>query len=308
MILTVTANPAIDKAYFVDRFEMGQVHRPLRIAVSAGGKGLNVSRVAAILGETVTAMGFLGGSAGEFIRAEVEKMGIVAAFTPVAGETRTCINIADAAGRSGEMLEPGPQVDSAAKQAFFDEFARRLENCRIVCVSGSLPAGLSSGFYRRIVELAKAKSKPVIVDTSGKAMLDVVEDGPFMVKSNDEELAQLLGYVPESGADIQKALLLLREKGVQVPFVTLGGEGAMALLDGRFYRFRGPKVTVKSAVGSGDSTVAGIAVGLCAGMDMADAIRLGLAAGTANTQFDRTGYVSPELVKRYYPEITATVC
>ena len=63
MILTVTANPAIDKAYFVDRFEMGQVHRPLRIAASAGGKGLNVSRVATILGQTVTAMGFLGGSA-----------------------------------------------------------------------------------------------------------------------------------------------------------------------------------------------------------------------------------------------------
>ena len=308
MILTVTANPAIDKAYFVDRFEMGQVHRPLRIAASAGGKGLNVSRVATILGQTVTAMGFLGGSAGEFIRTEVEKMGITTAFTPVEGETRTCINIADSTGRSGELLEPGPEVSSTAEQAFFAEFAQRLEGCRIVCVSGSLPAGLSSDFYRRIVALGREKGKPVIVDTSGKAMLEIIEEGPFMVKPNDEELAQLLGYEAKSETDIQKALVLLKEKGVTVPFVTLGGDGAMALLDGRFYRFRGPKVTVKSAVGSGDSTVAGIAVGLCEGRDMVDAIRLGLACGTANTQFDRTGYVSQELVAQYYSQITATVC
>ena len=129
-----------------------------------------------------------------------------------------------------------------------------------------------------------------------------------MVKPNDEELAQLLGYEAKSETDIQKALVLLKEKGVTVPFVTLGGDGAMALLEGRFYRFRGPKVTVKSAVGSGDSTVAGIAVGLCEGRDMVDAIRLGLACGTANTQFDRTGYVSQELVAQYYSQITATVC
>lgn len=308
MILTVTANPAIDKAYFVDRFEMGQVHRPLRIAASAGGKGLNVSRVATILGQPVTAMGFLGGSAGEFIRTEVEKLGITPAFTEVEGETRTCINIADSTGRSGELLEPGPEVSAGAARDFLREFEKRLDGCAIVCVSGSLPKGLDSGFYRELVRIAKGKGKPIIVDTSGKTMLDVLEESPFMVKPNDEELAQLLGYGPKTEEDIQKALLLLKEKGVAVPFVTLGGDGAMALIEGKVYRFRGPKVTVKSAVGSGDSTVAGIAVGLCRGMDMVDAIRLGMASGTANTQFDKTGYVSQELVAQYYPDITAAVC
>lgn len=73
MILTVTANPAMDKVYFVDEFKMGNVYRPKNICMSAGGKGLNVSRVASLLGEPVTAMGFLGGGTGNFIQKEAEK-------------------------------------------------------------------------------------------------------------------------------------------------------------------------------------------------------------------------------------------
>ena len=75
MILTVTANPAIDRVYFIEHFQMGEVHRPTRAVVSAGGKGINVSRVAKVLGATTCAMGFAGGYNGTFIRAEVEALG-----------------------------------------------------------------------------------------------------------------------------------------------------------------------------------------------------------------------------------------
>ena len=76
MILTVTANPAIDRVYFIEQFQMGEVHRPARAVVSAGGKGINVSRVAKTLGADTCAMGFVGGYNGAFIRAEVEALGV----------------------------------------------------------------------------------------------------------------------------------------------------------------------------------------------------------------------------------------
>lgn len=303
MILTVTANPAIDKVYFVKSFAMGEVHRPLSVTQTAGGKGLNVSRVAKTLGTPVTAMGFLGGSAGGFIRQQVRELGISDLFTPIAGQTRTCINITDASGISGEILEPGPEVTSA--DDFLVEYDRQLDNCTVVCVSGSLPKGLTSAFYTELIRRANAEGRRIIVDTSGSVMLDILDAAPFMVKPNRDELAQLLGRTPNSDEDVACALRLLKDRGVAVPLATLGASGAMALIDDRLFRFVPPSVAVKNAVGSGDSTVAGIAVGLCRGLSVQDAIRLGVASGTANTQFQQTGTVTQALVTQYYRE---TMC
>ena len=118
MILTVTANPAIDIVYFVDEFKMGEVHRPFKMTCSAGGKGINVSRVASIMGESVTAMGFVGGNNGAFIQSEMEKLGIKNMFTEIKGETRKCVNISDASGKSGEILESGPEISKDEEERF----------------------------------------------------------------------------------------------------------------------------------------------------------------------------------------------
>ena len=302
MILTVTANPAIDKAYFVDTFTMGQVHRPLRMSATAGGKGLNVSRVATLLGQQVTATGFIGGSNGAFLQEETEKAGIKAAFTPVAGQTRTCINIADRNGVSGEILEPGPEISAEEAQAFFRNLDTLLGSCRIVCVSGSLPRGLDASFYQELLRRAGALQKPVIMDT-GSTMADILSEKPFMVKPNRDELAQFTGFPILSREDVERGLSMLHEAGVTVPLVTLDQDGACCLWDGEFYHFSSPRLQVVSAVGSGDSTVAGIATGLCRGMPLPDAVRLGMAAGAANTQFSETGMVSAALVQQYYAQI-----
>jgi fructose-1-phosphate kinase PfkB-like protein len=64
--------------------------------------------------------------------------------------------------------------------------------------------------------------------------------------------------------------------------VSLGAEGALAVKDQAVWQVRPPQLTIKSAVGSGDSTLAGIAFGLTRGFAFEDAVRYGVAAGTAN--------------------------
>ena len=173
----------------------------------------------------------------------------------------------------------------------------------MVCASGSLPQGVDSDFYCRLTETARRNGKKIIVDTSGNALETVISAKPFMIKPNRDELSLLMG----EDMDVRDALKALYEKGIELPFVTLGGDGGM-LFDGRgFYKFCIPKVSVKNTVGSGDSTIGGIAVGLSRGMPIRDAVRLGMAAGVANTQFDRSGMVSIELVEEFYKEITVEV-
>lgn len=302
MILTVTANPAVDVAYFVDSFNMGNVHRPARTVVTAGGKGLNVSRVAVTLGARVTAMGFIGGGNGAFIKSEAESLGIRCAFTEIAGETRCNTDIIDAHGNVGEILEPGPEITKDEERAFLESYSRELDSHGVVCISGSLPRGLTAEFYCKLIRLAKERGKRVIADTGGSALERVVTAQPYMIKPNSDELTDLFGSL-----DVRSALERMQEMGVEMPFATLGGDGAMLLDGGRCYRFRLPRLNVKNTVGSGDSTVGGIAVGLCRGMPICDAVRLGMASGMANTQFEATGTVSCQLVEKFYKEIITEV-
>ena len=56
MILTVTMNPSIDTAYHIDHLVIDDVNRVVP-EKTAGGKGLNVSRVLVQLGDEVLATG-----------------------------------------------------------------------------------------------------------------------------------------------------------------------------------------------------------------------------------------------------------
>ena len=303
MILTVTANPTVDKVYFVDDFKMGEVHRPSRIAISAGGKGINVARVAKELGQEVISMGFIGGAAGEFVKSETEKLGIIADYTKIVGETRTNINISNSSGLSGELLESGPKVSETEQKNFIEQYKERLKESNIVCISGSLPRGVLPEFYCKLVRIAKSQNKCVIVDTSGDTVKEVLEEKPFMIKPNSDEIEKLLGYSVKNNEDVKNALSFLKEKGIALPLISLGKDGAAALKENKFYRFSPPSVTVKNAVGSGDSTVSGTAVGIARGYSLIDAVRLGVASGTANTQFDQTGVISKSLAEKYFEEI-----
>lgn len=68
MILTVTMNPSIDTRYQLDKLIIDDVNR-VTPEKTAGGKGLNVSRVLLQLGDDVLATGLLGGHMGAYGRA-----------------------------------------------------------------------------------------------------------------------------------------------------------------------------------------------------------------------------------------------
>ena len=80
MILTVTLNAAIDKRYVVEGARAGEVNRVKECAYTPGGKGLNVSKPAAVAGAKVVATGFVGGHAGAYIEDSLKPFGIEPAF------------------------------------------------------------------------------------------------------------------------------------------------------------------------------------------------------------------------------------
>jgi len=305
VILAITMNPAIDKVYAIDDFHVSGVFRPKAMTATAGGKGLNVARVAKILGEQVMATGFIGGATGQLIHRQVQESGIISKFIPIEGESRICINIMDEKNvTSTEILEPGPIVSEREYTTFLERFEEMVETCDVVTASGSLPQGVPVDFYRNLIRIAKKRGKKFILDTSGDYFKEGIKEGPFMVKPNQDELVQVVGCAFSTKDDYVFALRLLKENGVDFPVITLGAKGCVAAFpSGEVYHFFAPPIKVVNAVGSGDSFVAGCAVALSRGAEPLEVIKLGMACGMANTQFFKTGMVSRELVEKFLESI-----
>ena len=304
MILTVTLNAAIDKRYVMNSFEVGEVNRVACNQYSAGGKGLNVSRVAAILGSKVVASGFIGGHAGEYIKEEIEKQDIETAFYSVKGESRSCINIYDeATGIQTEVLETGIEISAEEEAAMIAYYNELLDCCDVVALSGSVPKGVSNTVYNTLVRLAKAKNKKVIVDTSRNLLKKAIEEKPTMIKPNADEIADLMGIKNATREQVIEAAFKLHQEGIEIVAVSLGKTGSIVIHEGTIYEVTVPKIDTVNSVGCGDSMIAGFAVALERQLDLEGMIRLASAAGTANALNEATGFVVMEDVERLMPQV-----
>lgn len=305
MILTVTLNPAIDKVYEVESFTIGEVFRPKGMWATAGGKGLNVSRVAAILGEEIMATGFLGGGNGQFIRRQLKGQGIQDAFVEIEGESRICIAINDPImDTSTEVLESGPTISPKEQEIFLENFRDIAKDADIVTMSGSLPNGIATDFYGKLIQICRDLDKKILLDTSGQTLLRSLEYKPYMIKPNETELGAITGKGEMTEEDILEAAIEIHRKGIDLVCVTLGGDGSIAVTGEGSFRLKTPPIETISTVGSGDSFVAGCAVALARGKSIEDVLKLGMACGMANTQFPKTGHISLELVDKFFDMVS----
>ena len=304
MITTITLNPSVDRRYMIDDFEAGQIFRTSSYGATAGGKGLNVTRVASALGEKVLATGLLGGKSGELIEAELDKVeGVSYDFVKIEGETRSCIAIVSAGGGQTEILESGPTVFEQDVERFLTHYKSLLEKSSIIVASGSILAGMPKTIYADLIKMAKEQNVPFLLDTSGIALQEGIKAGPTLVKSNLEELEAYVGRKLVNEADVVRAGKQLAENGIVYVVISLGGEGSIVIHHNKVYRVRLPKVEVINPVGSGDSMVAGFAVGLARNYDLIQTIKLASASGTANAVEQSTGSINLEKVEELIGQI-----
>lgn len=292
MILTVTLNTSIDKAYQLDgTLEAGTVMRVARCSNSAGGKGLNASRAVASCGATVLATGFVGGHNGSLLLDLLERDGIPQRFVRVGSETRSCINVLEGQGRSTEFLEPGASVTG-------EEFGRLVTLVRegagrasVVTMSGSVPAGLPPTAWADLVSAVRAMGVPVILDSSGASLEQAVRAAtkPTVIKPNVDEISQLIGHRIESSGEIVDAARHLHDAGIRDVIVSLGGDGAVLVTDEGAFRGTSPAITVLNPVGSGDTLVGSYAVAMEREASAPERLRYAMSRATANCLSPETG-------------------
>lgn len=295
MIITITANPAVDISYPLDELVIDDVNRVASVSKTAGGKGLNVARVVRQLGEEVGASGFLGGSLGNFIREEVKRQNIHDRFVEIAGDTRNCIAILHN-GNQTEILESGPTISEEEQEKFLDAYEEFISEASVITISGSLPKGLSSDFYGQLIELGAQAKTDVYLDTGGDMIRDLLTraEKPFLIKPNESEFADIVGVESVTKEDAVRHLADDLFAGVEWVVVTLGADGAVVKQGANIYEIDIPTVEVVNPVGSGDAVIAGLAVARKRRLDVERMISFGLTMGVLNAMEETTGSVDVE--------------
>lgn len=305
MILTITLNPSVDIAYQLDTFHLDTVNRVEKVQKTAGGKGLNVTRVLKQIGEDVVATGFIGGEIGSYVKKQLTRNDIKNSFVEIGNETRNCIAVLHD-GKQTEILEQGPTIQEHEALNFIEHLEIILNNVDVVVISGSLPKGLAGNYYVKVIELCKKCGVAVVLDCSGEALKNVLESHqkPTVIKPNTEELSQLIGKnVTDDIQELKAVLSGQLFQGIDWIVVSLGAKGAFAKHKDKFYRVKIPKINVVNPVGSGDSTVAGIAASLAHALPDAELLKKANVLGMLNAQEEQTGYVNLEHSEVLYSQI-----
>ena len=303
MILTITANPSVDISYQLEKFNIDDVTRTSDIEKHAGGKGIHVGYVLKELGAKPVHSGFAGGKLGEFIEEGLEDRGQEARFVKIKGDTRNCIAILHE-GKQTEILEAGPTISKKEEEEFLNKLDQISEGCHIINISGSLPKGLTSDFYKEIIKYAKKHDKFVSVDTSGKTLKDMInaEEKPDLIKPNETEIADVLGRKIEK-KDLKEILEQEPFKDIPYIIVSMGKDGAMVKIKDKIYNAKVPKVEAVNPVGSGDSSLAGALFAIDEGKSDEEIIKTSMTCGLLNVLTEEIAHIEIEEFDKYFEEI-----
>ncbi len=263
-VLTVTLNPALDLTVQLPALRLGEVNRSDNLQAHAAGKGLNVAQVLADLGHQLTVTGFLGEANAQPFEQLFAARGFTDEFVRVAGETRSNIKLAEADGRITDINGPGLEVGAAQRDELLARLERLVPGHELVVVAGSLPRGVELPWFVELLQQLARLGARVALDTSGAALREGLALSPWLIKPNEEELAQARDLDP---ADAQALADEARRLNARIEHVVMsqGAAGVSWFSPAAAWHAQPPKVRVVSTVGAGDSLLAGMLHGLLAG-------------------------------------------
>jgi len=288
-IVTITFNPCIDKSASVPNLIPEKKLGCSEPRFEPGGGGINVARAIKKLGGEATAIYPSGGYTGKFFNELLAKEKIPAIVIEIENPLReNVIVLEESSNNQYRFGFPGAKLSSNEWQQCIDAIDK-IENAEFLVASGSLPEGVPDDIFARLATIAKKKDIKLVVDTSKAALKQAANEGVFMLKPNLNELSLLLGRRELTINEVAAAAKeVIEKKYCEVLVVSLGEEGALLFTENKELRVFPPKVEKKSTVGAGDSMVAGFVLSLSQGKNFEEALRYGVACGTAATMHPGT--------------------
>ncbi|HGF8200787.1 TPA: 1-phosphofructokinase [Enterococcus faecium] len=280
-IYTCTMNLAIDLFIETEEMHPFMVNRTKEDDIQANGKGVNVSLVLKMLDFPSTALGFSAGFTGKYIEDYLQQKQIQTDFIEVPGMTR--INVFTQVNQTGEeykLVNQGPEIPQAAVHNFLNQI-RALQAEDYLCVSGSLPRGLSPKVLIEISRICQEKGIHLIIDSSDQEAMDCLPYRPFLLKPNEEELSSWFGRKMVTDEDYFVYGQRLVELGAENVLLSLGEKGAILFTKDRVFRGNSPKGKVVNTACAGDTMLGAFLAGYMNRRPLDETLRKSIAAGSS---------------------------
>ena len=282
-IVSIALNPAIDKSSSVDHVvaERKLYCKPPRF--EPGGGGVNVSRAIKKLGGKSRLLYPAGGMTGKRLKELLDEEDLNHRAFPIAGMIRESLVILDeATGQQYRFGMPGPKLKKNEWQSFLQELEALDPAPDYIVASGSLPQGVPADFYAQVTRIGKKRGAKTIVDVSGKALKEALNEGVFLIKPNVREFRELVGEEIKEESQIKaEAQEMVKSGRCEVLIISLGAAGALVVSEEFTEHILPPTVPIVSKVGAGDSMVAGVALSLARGNPLRESVLFGVASGSA---------------------------
>ncbi|MBI4601724.1 MAG: bifunctional hydroxymethylpyrimidine kinase/phosphomethylpyrimidine kinase [Planctomycetes bacterium] len=280
MIVAAGLTPAWQQVLLLDGLRIGEVNRAREAHWCASGKVLNVGLALHHLGGPSLTLALAGGPGGEGIDLELAALGVPRRLVWSKSPTRVCTTLLDPATETTtELVENAAPVAPGEIASFIAAYEEAAKGARMAVLSGSLPAGTPSTFYR---DLAARTPGRVVLDARGPELLEALPLRPLCAKPNREELGRTFGRELRSDAELREAMEEVNRLGAEWVVVSQGKGALWATSAGRLQVFEPARVRTVNPIGCGDCLAAGIAWAADRGMDMPEAIRFGMAAAAEN--------------------------
>jgi 1-phosphofructokinase family hexose kinase len=308
LIVTLTMNPAIDHIIGVDRLAFEDRAYIKSSRESAGGRGLNASCVAHSFGGATTAVLISGGKSGQRLESLLECCNHKIILVPVKNEIRTNLTITDRHGLTVNLNEIGPHLNKGEIARFervvrqtVDKLKQPQNAWLLVC--GSIPPGVPADFYARLVAMARQREVKTLLHADGDVLREGVEVSPTVVTPNQQEAERLLGRNLLTRTHYLEAAERIRSMGPEHVVLSLGSRGAVGAFPDGVYEAIPPRVDAVCPIGAGDALSAAYAWAVTRGSHPPDALRWGVAAGTASARLPGMAFSTLTQTEEIYRKV-----
>jgi 1-phosphofructokinase family hexose kinase len=300
LILTVTINPSVDRNIEVDRLVFEDRAYILSRSDSAGGRGMNASRVLHSFGAKTLAIVTSGGVNGERLQKLAAKSGFPVKVVPIHNEIRVNLTITDKQGLAIRLNERGPLITLEELTRVEKVVANRLESASWLMLCGSIPPGVSADFYTKLIRMARERKVKTMLDTDGDALLHGIEAAPTIVSPNQPEAERLLNRALITRAQFLEAATRIKAMGAEAVLLSLGGRGVVAVNGNQLLEVIPPRTDAVSPLGAGDALAAAYVWAASKRKDFGECVRWAVAAGTASAMQPGLLFASLEQTKEVY--------
>jgi 1-phosphofructokinase family hexose kinase len=303
LIITLTINPALDHNHTVDRLVFEDRAYIQSKTESAGGRGINASSVIHAFGGRTKAIATAGGENGMKLEEYLSCYGFPFELVKIKNEIRSNLTITDRQGLTIKLNEPGPPIDNTDLERLERSVKDSLDGADWLMICGSVPPGVPPQFYGTLVELGRTQGVKTLVDADGAALRNALDARPTVVAPNQSEAERLLDTVLITRSQSMAAAEKIRAMGAESVILSLGSRGAVGAADAQVFEAVPPRIDAVCPIGAGDALAAAFTWAMKETGDFADAVRWGVAAGTASAKLPGLKFASLDQAREVYSAV-----